>query len=342
MKHTQNKPHSDAVTASALADFFLRFAQLLEIRGNPDDRYPILAYKRAAETFREYEADVPRLLREGALHTLPGIGAAIERKIQELEKTGKVWEYEQLKKDVPETLLTILDVPFLGPKKAALFYHTLGVRDLISLQWALENGSAATLPGIRQASVQKWLLGIEELESRKRMPRTDAAPIVRRLITTLRKCPSIGKLEVGGSFRRKEKTIGDIDILLTAKSPQKAAACIVALPMVKRVLSRGKTKVSVLLTNNLQVDVRMVGADHFGAALQYFTGSKQHNVELRTIAKKKRLKISEYGVFRGTKKIAGRTEEDVYQAVGLPFIPPEKRLGKGEIERAMQKAKLAQ
>jgi DNA polymerase (family X) len=350
---------------SELSQFFEDFAALLEIRGNEEDSFPILAYKRAAETLRDHEGDIEKLVQEGKLHTLPGIGKRIEEKTGELMKTGKVQEYEELINEVPETLLDVLKVPFLGPKKASALFHELKVKDLASLEKALKSGKAEKLPRFGKKTVDKFLDGLKLLEKIKgRTLLGDAIPIVNDLLTQLKKCKDIQTMEVAGSYRRHEETIGDIDILTTVKNAEKVADFVAKLPDVEHILGKGDTKVSVLMKSGLQVDVRMVEKKSYGAALQYFTGSKAHNVELRAYAKSKGYKISEYGIFRvkdndailrghhddtenhktrsreprlsATEEfIAGTSEAELYETIGMDFIPPELRQASGEIEAAL-------
>jgi DNA polymerase (family 10) len=337
---------------SSLAQFFEDFAALLEIRGDEDDAFPILAYKRAAEVFREYEGDILKLIKEEKLHTLHGIGKRIEEKAKELIDTGKVKEYEVLKKEVPETLLDVLKVPFLGPKKAAALFHELKVKDIPTLKKALKSGKAEKLPRFGKKTVEKFEEGLKLLD--RMTGRTligDAIPVVDELLKTLKKCKEITKMEVAGSFRRREETIGDIDILTTVKNRTKVADFITKLKDVEQVLGKGDTKVSVLLQSGLQVDVRMIDPKCYGAALQYFTGSKAHNVELRAYAKSKGFKISEYGIFKvsddvilssskdDTKAkeefVGGKTEQELYEALKMDLVPPELRQASGEIDAAL-------
>jgi len=318
------------MNAAQLAQFFENFAHLLEIRGKEEDEFPILAYKRAADTFREHEAELQKHIEEGALDTLPGIGRRIAEKVEELVQTGKVKEYEKLIRDIPETLLDIMKVPSLGPKKAAVLLRELNVTDLESFKTALKGGEMEGLPRFGKKTVEKFKEGLKMVEKvQKRTPREEVIPIVEKILKELKKCKEIKKMEVAGSFRRKEKTVGDIDILVVGTKREVIAKCVTSLPEVQQILGKGDTKVSVLLKSGLQVDVRMIKEKSWGAAMQYFTGSKAHNVELRIIAKKKGLKINEYGVYEvkgdKEKKIAGETEEDVYATLGMECPKPEDR-----------------
>lgn len=338
-----------------LITFLENFADLLEIRGNEDDKFSILAYRRAAEVLHDHEGEIFTLINEGKLHTLQGIGKKIEEKAKELMETGKVREYEKLTKKVPASLLDILKVPFLGPKKAAVLFKKLKVKDIPSLKKALISGKVEKLPGFGKRTAEKFLEGLVTLA--KFQGRTllgHAFPIVEELLKELRRCKDITTMEVAGSLRRREETIGDIDILITAKNAARAAAFVASMENVERILGKGPTKVSVLLTTGLQVDVRIIDPSCFGAALQYFTGSKAHNIELRSLAKEKGYKISEYGIFQmkqsasstrdlrgktgNTREIfvGGKTEEEIYATLGMDMIPPELRQANGEIEAALR------
>ena len=292
---------------------------------------------------QDYEGDIIKLIKEEKLHTLHGIGKGIEVKAKELAETGKVKEYEVLKKQVPESLLDLLRIPSLGPKKASVLFNELKVKDVPSLKKVIDSGKAEKLPRFGKKTVEKFLKGMEMLE--KMGDRTllgDASSIVDTLLSELKKCKEITKMEVAGSFRRREETVGDIDILTTVKDTSKVADFVTSLPDVEQVLGKGDTKVSVILKIGLQVDVRMIEEKSWGAALQYFTGSKAHNVELRTYAKEKGLKISEYGIFDagrgpgpGPEHTDASRECAIYESLGMQFIPPELRQGSGEIEAAL-------
>ncbi len=334
--------------SSDLAQFFENFANLLEIQGNEEDSFPIIAYRRAAETLRDHEGDILTLIHEGKLHTLHGIGKGIEDRARELVENGKVEDYVKLTKKIPESILDVLKVPFLGPKKAAVLFKELKVKDIPSLKKAIKSGKIEKLPGFGKKTVEKFEEGLKIME--KIQGRTLlglSIPIVEDLLKELKKCKEIKKMEVAGSFRRREDSIGDVDILVIAKNRSKFADFVTELPEVSEVIGKGDTKISVRLESGLQVDFRMIEEDHWGASLQYFTGSKQHNIEMRSYAKEKGLKVSEYGVFEtrsagsvtravhDKKQIAGKTEAEVYKSLGMDLIPPELRQSSGEIDAAL-------
>lgn len=272
------------------------------------------------------------------LQALPGIGSGIAKKIVEYFKTGKVSKYENVMKKVPSGILELLQIPSLGPKTLKLAHDKLGVRNLEDLKRVLKNGSLARLPGMGLKKVQNILEGISLLEKMKgRMLLGEVFPLVENIINSLKTLKEVKIISPAGSFRRMKETVGDIDILVVGENGQKIIEHFVNLPGVTRILASGTTKGSCIFEDKIQVDLRVVPKESFGAALQYFTGSKEHNIHLRTIAKSKNLKISEYGVFKvGDKeiKVAGESEEEVYDILGLSWIPPELREDRGEIEAA--------
>lgn len=323
-----------------IPDAIEAIGELLEIRGKENDAFRIRAYKRAAQILRDHVSEIEERVKQGTLTQLSGIGEAIAEKVEEYVKTGKIKAYEDLKKTIPDGLLDILRVPGLGPKKAKILYQKLKVKDIGSLQKALESGKVVGLPGFQERMVEKLLEGIALLEGfTGRRLLGEVMPTVEAVIGELKKCKAIEKLEVGGSYRRREETIGDIDVLVLAHDRAKVGQCIRNLPGMERIIAEGEEKISFLLHDGLQIDIRMIDPQSWGAALQYFTGSKAHNVELRSLAKSKGLKLNEYGVFRmrgkNAVKISGRTEEEVYGALGMDWMPPELRQGSGEIQSAL-------
>ncbi len=317
-----------------IADIFDKIADALEFKG--DDSFRISAYRKAARILREYPEDIEEVYKRGEVQKIPGIGKGMAEKIEEYLKTGKIEKYREVIKDIPEGLLQLLEVPNLGPKTLNLAYTQLGVKNLADLEKVIENGQLAGLFGMGEKKVENIKKGIELYkQGKERIPIGIALPLVEEIINELKKYSE--KIEPAGSLRRMRETVGDIDILATGKKNFEIIEKFTSLPLVKEVLAKGDTKASVIVkTNNLQVDLRVVPLDSFGAALQYFTGSKAHNIKLRGLAKDRGLKISEYGVFKGDKKIAGITEEEVYNSLGLVWIPPELREDRGEIEAALE------
>ncbi|MDK2871421.1 MAG: polymerase [bacterium] len=282
--------------------------------------------------------DIEDLAKKGKLTEIPGIGKDLAAKIMEFLSTGRIADYEKLKKGIPPTLLELLSVPGVGPKKAKLFYERLGIKSVRELEDAAKKGMLAGLPGVGAKTEEKILKGISLWrKSRERRSLGRILPLAQEIIAKLSEAPSVKKISAAGSLRRMKDTVKDLDILVVSTEPMDVMKRFVSLPFVMEVLGMGPTKSSILTNEAFQVDLRVVPEESFGAALQYFTGSKNHNIHLRQIAIKKGLKVSEYGVFKeNDEKIAGYTEEDVYHALGLPWIPPELREDRGEIEAALE------
>jgi DNA polymerase (family 10) len=322
-----------------IARIFADVADLLEIQGAIVFR--VRAYRNAArvvETLPGSAASVLRDQGEKALVALPGIGKDLAGKIKEIVETGKLGLLEELKKQLPEGLLHMMHLPGIGPKRAKLVYETLGVKTLDGLEKAARSGRLQQIKGFGQTLQERILKGIADEKIRSARHRlAEAEAYVKPFVEHLRGVAGLKQIEVAGSFRRRQETVGDVDILVAAAKPRVVADAFVAYPDVKDVLARGDTRCSVVLRSGLQVDLRVVPSASYGAALYYFTGSKAHNIATRTIAVKKKLKVNEYGVFRGEKAIAGRTEAQVLKAIGLPWIPPELRENRGEIEAAQEK-----
>jgi DNA polymerase (family 10) len=317
-----------------IANIFNRMADILEFKG--EIPFKVNAYRKAARVIQDLTDDIELLAKEGKLQNIPGVGSGIAKKIDEYIKTGKMTKYEEIKADIPASLIDLLGIQGLGPKSLALAYKELGVKNLLDLQRAIENGSLAKLPQMGDKKIENIKRGIKLFQaSKERILLGFALPEVWGLIDELKKLPEVANISPAGSLRRFKETIGDIDILVTGKDGRKIIDYFVHLPQVKEILASGETKGSIITEDGVQVDVRVVEEDSFGAALQYFTGSKAHNIKLREMAKKKGLKINEYGVFKGDEKIGGKDEEDVYRALDLPWIPPEIREDLGEIEEAI-------
>ncbi|MCM8784860.1 MAG: DNA polymerase/3'-5' exonuclease PolX [Candidatus Omnitrophica bacterium] len=316
-----------------IAEIFDKIADALEFKG--EDSFRISAYRKASRILKEYPEDIEDIYKKGEIQKIPGIGKGMAEKIVEYLETGKIKKYYEVIEEIPEGLLQLLEIPNLGPKTLNLVYNKLGVKSLEDLERVIENGQLVKLFGMGEKKVENIKRGIELYkQGKERIPLGIALPIVEEIINELKKYTK--KIEPAGSLRRMKETIGDIDILATGENNNEIIEKFVTLPFVKEVLAKGDTKASVIVkTNNLQVDLRVVPPDSFGAALQYFTGSKAHNIKLRGMAKDKGLKISEYGVFKGNKKIAGEKEEDIYKTLDLIWIPPEIREDRGEIEAAL-------
>lgn len=319
-----------------LARIFERIADALELKGETGFR--ILAYRRAARALIELAEDVAELDAAGKLEEVPGIGSGIARKIHEYLETGRMRRYDEAIKDLPAGLFRLLDIRGMGPKTVRLMYDKLGVKDTDDLKRVIADGSLAGLPGMGDKRVSSIQNSIKTGEaSGERMYLDEAFELADSVISYMKSEPHVRHATYGGSLRRGNETIGDIDVLATGSHAESIVRHFLGHPQVRQELGAGSTKASALFETRgrqKQVDLRVVEDAVYGAALQYFTGSKDHNVALRTMAQKKGLKISEYGVFRGEKRIAGRTEQEVYAAVGLPVMEPELRENRGELEAA--------
>jgi len=317
-----------------VADLLFKIADALEILG--EMQFKVLAYRKAARVISELTEDLRKIYKEGKLEEIPGIGEGIAKKIKEYIETGKMKKAEEVLSKIPPGLLPLMSIPSLGPKTIALAYKKLGVKDINDLKRVLKDGSLARLPGMGEKKIENIIKGIELWEKGKeRFLLGEVYPIVENIVSELKSHKEIIEAIPAGSYRRMKETVGDIDILVMTEESEKAVNIFCSLKGVERVLAEGGTKGSCIFSGNIQVDLRAIPPECFGSALQYFTGSKAHNVHLRSIAKQKGLKISEYGVFKEDKKIAGENEEDVYKSIGLIWIPPEMREDTGEIELAI-------
>jgi DNA polymerase (family 10) len=318
-----------------IARIFNDIADLLEIKG--ENPFRIRAYRRAAQNIETLTKDVAETTK-GELLKIPGIGQDLAGKIEEYAKTGRLQFYEDLKKKVPEGLSVLLSVPSLGPKTAKLLFEKLNVKDMETLEKLALEHKLSGLPGIKEKTEENILKGIEMLKrGMERQPLGKVLPLANDILEHLKSKAPVKKLSIAGSIRRWKDTIKDIDILATSRDPKAVMNAFVHLPHVKDILMHGPTKSSVIIHEGLQVDLRVVEEDSFGAALAYFTGSKAHNIRLREMAMKSGLKINEYGIFRekDDEKLGGKEEEDIYRILGLPYISPELREDAGEVEAAM-------
>jgi DNA polymerase (family X) len=318
-----------------LADTFTLIANLLEIKG--EIIYKTLAYRKASESLMGLGRQASEYWKEGKLEEIPGVGKAIAEKIDELLKTGKLEFLEKLKKEVPEELASWLAVPGLGPKKIAMIWKELGITALTDLETAAKEGKLRGLPGMGARSESAILEGIASLSRRSgRIPLGRAYPLAREIIETLKKVKGVVEAEPAGSLRRMRSTVGDLDILVAAKDSAPVMEAVVNLPGVSRVLGKGETKSSIEFTDGVRAQVWVHPPQKFGTALQYATGSKDHNVQLRQLALAKGLSLSEHSFakVKGGKEVFCATEEEVYETLGLPWIPPELREDRGEVGAA--------
>ncbi len=319
---------------------FELLADLLEFQGA--NAFRVRAYRNAARTIEGLSQQIADLLDDPdqKLTDIEGIGKDLADKCRTLVETGKLPQLEELRAKIPESVLGMLRIPGLGPKKAALIYKELNITTLDDLKQACLDQRVRKLKGFGAKTEQTILAGIDlaaTAQDRTYWAKADA--LVERLLEHLRPVAGIEKLEAAGSYRRGKETVGDIDILMVADSPQAAMDRLAQFPDLDAIIGRGDTKMSIRLAGGMQVDLRVVPAESYGAALQYFTGSKEHNVKIRGIAKQLGLKINEYGVYRledagGEKSIAGATEDEVYAALKLPWIPPELRENRDEFRLA--------
>lgn len=314
-------------------------ADLMEIAG--ENPFKARAYRRAAEAISALREPIEELVKTKRLNTIEGVGESIARDITEFLQRGTTARLEQLRAKYPPQLRTLLEIQGVGSRTVAMLYDRLKITTVDELEQAAKAGKLTKLPGMGEQKVKNILEGIQLWRQHQgRVPLYVALEIAERIVAALKELPEVEGILPAGSLRRWKETVGDLDILVATRNSQPIMDRFVNLPEVQKVLAHGVTKSSVLMGNNLQVDLRAVVPESFGAASQYFTGSKAHNIALRNLALKRGLTVNEYGVFReGTgEKIAGETEESVYEAIGLVWIPPELREDKGEIDAAAKGA----
>lgn len=325
-----------------IAQVFNNIGDLLGLKG--EIIFKIRAYSKAARTIEHYPMELAQIFKEegeAGLSNVPSVGPAINKKIQELLSTGGLEYYEKLKAEFPDGVIALKDVPGVGPKTAYKISKELGVNDLNGLEAALKEGAVAGLPGLGEKAAANILHHLQTLKTKdRRIPIGRALGVVEEIVGALHDVPGLHRLEPAGSLRRYRETVGDIDLMGTAEDPEMVLSALARLPQVTEVLVHGPKKVSVLVKNGLQVDLRIVEEEVYGSLIQYFTGSQQHNVMLRERARRRGLSINEYGI---TDLETGRverfaTEEAMYQRLGLQFIPPELREGQREIEQAAKGA----
>jgi DNA polymerase (family 10) len=325
-----------ALSNSEIADLFDQLADLLSLEG--ENPFRVRAYHNAARTIRSQVKSLAEMVAKGEdLTQLPGIGEAIAKKIETVVRSGRLPQLDEVLKRTPKSLIELLEIPGLGPKRVQALFNALKIKSLEDLERAARSGKIKELPGFGAKTEELILKHLQKHElGEKRFLRFAAESVASALLAHLRDCSSLEQLVVAGSFRRWKETVGDLDLLATVRNGAEVMARFLAYEGIEEILSHGTSRSSIRLKNGLQVDLRVVPKDSFGAALQYFTGSKAHNIQLRTLAVKRGLKINEYGVFQGDKRLAGEYEEEVYAALGLPWIAPELREGQGEIEAALE------
>lgn len=322
-----------------LANIFNQIADILEIKNA--NRFKITAYRRAAQTIESLPKDINEIARKEKLEEISGVGKGLAKHIKDLLKDGTSRGFEALKKKVPIGLLELLNIEGLGPKRVKFLHQKLGINNIPQLEKLLATHRLLKFKGWGEKSEKNILHGIEFYRQfNQRFLLGKIYPVAEGIVDKLKKCPDIDQAEICGSLRRMKETIGDLDILATAKNAQKAIEYFCQLPEIKEIRAKGPTKVNVLLKHGPEADLRVVKPESFGAALHYFTGSKLHNIAIRKRGMERGLRINEYGVYKKTAKqlkyIGGQTEEDVFKAVDLPWIPPELRENTGEIEAAVK------
>ncbi|MFB0556556.1 MAG: DNA polymerase/3'-5' exonuclease PolX [Dehalococcoidia bacterium] len=323
---------------TAIAKVFSDIADLLELKS--ENAFKIRAYQKAARAIEHYPKEIRIMLDDGEnLRNIPGVGEAIAKKTTELVTTGKLGYYENLKAEFPEGITNLLAIPGIGPKTANRLSSELGISSVDALEQAIHDGRVAKLFRLGDKTANNILQQIQALRRKdQRIPIGEALPIVERILGSLRSVPGVRNLTYAGSLRRFRETLGDIDLMGTADNAREVIDTFVSLPHVGQVLAQGSTKASAIVSGGLQVDLRMVEHDSFGSLLQYFTGSKQHNISLRERGRRQGLKLSEYGITDlATDKLDKfALEEGFYRRLGLQYIPPELREAQGEVERAEQ------
>ena len=322
-----------------LAKIFSETAIFLEME---EASFRSISYERAALNLETLEKDVEEVYKnEGikGLEEIPGIGVNLARKIEEYLRTGKIKLYEELKKKTPVDLESLIAVEGIGPKMVRDLWHHLKIRNLKDLEKAAKAKKIRILPHFGEKTEANILQGIEFLKkSQTRFLLGEILPTVQEIILKLGALKEVEKVSLAGSLRRRKETIGDADILAISQKPKKVVDFFISLPDIAKVWGQGKTKASIRMKQGFDIDLRIIPEKSYGAALQYFTGSKEHNIATRKIAIEKGLKLNEYGLFKGKNMIASQNEKDIYKAIGLPFIEPELRENQGEIEAALRQA----
>lgn len=318
-----------------IARYFDELADLLEIQG--ENPFRIRAYRGASRTLQGLAESVASIVAdpEQQLTDLPGIGKDLSEKIVTILETGRLPQLDELKEQIPEDVVSMLRLPGIGPKKVGILMQELSIHTLDDLKQAAEQGQIASLKGFGKKTEQAILDGIESIANAEKRYRLAQAKVeADDIVEDLRKLKSVKQAAVAGSCRRRKETVGDLDVLVTAEDSTEAMDRLANHERVQEVLARGDTKQRVRLHSQIEMDLRVVPEESYGAAMQYFTGSKEHNIVIRRRAQERGLKLNEYGLFRGDELIAGRTEEEIYEQLGLPWIPPELRENRGEIEAA--------
>ncbi len=319
-----------------LARIFSEISSYLVIQETP---FKPQAYQRAAGALEVLPTGIRKIYQQEGqlgLEAIPGVGKSLAEKIEEYLKTGRIRYYEELRKKLPVDIYQLTRIEGIGPKTVEKLYRSLGIKNLADLEKAAREKKIRNLPGFGLRSEENILRDIALFQQqRRRFLLGEILPLARQIKEKLKNLKEVQKISLAGSIRRREETIGDIDLLVASRQPEKVMEAFTSLPSISKVWGKGLTKSSIRLKKGFDIDLRIVGGESWGAALQYFTGSKQHNIVLRQLAVKKGLKLNEYSLFRGEKRLAGKTEEECYQRLGLDWIAPEIRTNRGEIEAAL-------
>jgi DNA polymerase (family 10) len=334
-------PNLTQATNQQIAELLKEIAAAYEVKG--EDRFRIAAYRRAADAVEHAASDLKDLWEAGRLAEIPGIGKALAEHLDEYFRRGQVAHFEQVKRGLPPGMFNLMKVPGVGPKSAYKIAKLLKVKSLADLKKACEKGQVARLPDfgeVSQADILKGIAAVERRGTRVLLPVAEG--VAQKVTAVLEKVPGVKRVDALGSLRRRVPTVGDIDLAVATTQPSLAIKAFVAMPEVGRVLAQGPAKASVVLTSGYQVDLRVQSPSSYGAQLQYFTGSKEHNIHLRKLALERGLSLSEYGIrevkSQKSKVKIFKTEEEFYRALGMPWIPPEIREDTGEIETALRQA----
>ncbi len=318
-----------------IAEIFRDIANILEIRG--ENVFRIRAYTRAAQNIDGLAEDIEVVAKENRLHEIPGIGKELAGHIQQFIDTGKIKIYDELKKSLPRGLVDLLNIPSVGPKTAKLLFEKAKIKNISDLENAIKSNKLFGLPGVKEKTVLNIKKGLDILKrSRGRLPLSFAALLANEVIDKLKSLPEVEKISPAGSLRRQKESVRDVDILVVSSHPEKVMDTFVKMPLVKDILAQGPTKASIRTKNDTQVDCRVVEDESYGAALVYFTGSKDFNIKLRKLAIKDGLKVNEYGIYKNDKFLCGKTEEEVFKKLGMSYVEPELRENAGEIELALK------
>jgi len=316
-----------------VSQIFRDIANILEIKG--ENPFRIRAYERAAQNIEGLTENIEDFIKEERLTQISGIGKYLADRIKEFVKTGKIKIYEDLKRSIPAGLLDLLNIPSVGPKTAKLLYEKLKIKGVADLEKAIKNNKLQGIFGIKEKTIENILKGIGVLKrGKERMTLAQAIQVADEFLNALKKLPDTKTVSVAGSLRRQKETVRDIDILVISQKPHKIIHSFTSLPYVAGILAKGETKASVRTSDDVQVDCRVEAEKSFGAALLYFTGSKNFNIKLRQLAIKKGLKINEYGVFKNNRFMVGKTEEEIFKILDMAYVEPELREDSGEIELA--------